>query len=653
MDNLNLDIDTYSDKELERLFSLKSDFSRDQVIKGKKTLLIQLQQQSNLGPELRRNVQMFIDTASQKLAIIADNTKTDDKAGTWAMRHAPLMVDSGNNVVIENPNTIEGRNAKIVDGRMGGTDDTPPGWLNPINIRTLLIGMNVDSRFRPNYYATNASDFTVQLPNVMRKITNMRIATVEIPMTFYGISRARGNATMVITSATTVPFASDGKNIIDNTTSHPVDPGLELYHPAWDNRPPTPPSSRLVWKLDTPVLQMNDSGLALKTGSIITAKQAILQGVKTLSSDITNDVSFDIAGVVIELGWLVILPDGNYEMSWQAGNNAADITLTMNNSFTSALPGFLVVSTGVFWCFAEEIIDPTSSGVVGYAPISGCGIRPYYDLCYNVDRKNGKSIIAIPEQGEGSVTDGSYTSNTAKPLNPVTDDDDCGNASYPGKGAPPGPPSGKNIPPCPWDTNYPNLGQNVVQGLLNLYGPPAHATGITGDANVGNEEQGAFAATGFIVHFVTSPGGNIMLDENIQLFLGWQLGYRAGHYKCDLERVCISEGICLPCGPRYMFLSIDDGLKSSGSNFVAAFAESTLDENVMTRINLSNTLDDVGVYKCASDVGLSNQLNRTREYFGPVDISRLRCRLLDEYGRIIDLNNMDWSMSIVFEKIYD
>ena len=171
--------------------------------------------------------------------------------------------------------------------------------------------------------------------------------------------------------------------------------------------------------------------------------------------------------------------------------------------------------------------------------------------------------------------------------------------------------------------------------------------------NVGKKEDGAFDTTGFIIHFVTSPGGNIMLDENIQLFLGWQLGFRAGHYKCDLERVCVSEGICLPCGPRYMFLSIDDGLKSSGSNFIAAFAESTLDENVMTRINLSNTLDDVGVFKCASDVGLSNQLNRTREYFGPVDISRLRCRLLDEYGRIIDLNNMDWSMSIVFEKIYD
>ena len=652
MDNLNLDIDTYSDKELERLFSLKSDFSRDQVIKGKKTLLVQLQQQTNLGPELRRNVQMFIDTASQKLAIIADNTKTDDKAGTWAMKHAPLIVDSGNNVVIENPNTIAGRDAKITEGRMGGTDETPPGWLNPINIRTLLVGMNVDSRFRPNYYSTNASDFVVQLPNVMRKVTNMRIATVEIPMTFYGISRARGNATMVISSATTLPIEIDNDGKIANIPSSTS----TLYHPAWDTRPSassggTTSGHRLQWNLKTPVLQMNDSGLALQTEPI-TAEQAILQGVTTLDIGGASSGASAVpgsAGVAIELGWLVILPDGNYEMSWQAGNNAADITQTMNNSFTSAFPGFLVISSGIFWCFAEE------EGPGAYAPYAGCGIRPYYDLCYNVDRRNGKSIIAIPERS---------TSSTLRPP-PINPEPLKHCAQPPLPSGPAGsettnncnqnPPStlalpGCSIPPCPWIP--PLQGNDIIQGLANLY---AVSTSPANDkvVNVGDKEDGAFDTTGFIIHFVTSPGGNIMLDENIQLFLGWQLGFRAGHYKCDLERVCVSEGICLPCGPRYMFLSIDDGLKSSGSNFIAAFAESTLDENVMTRINLSNTLDDVGVFKCASDVGLSNQLNRTREYFGPVDISRLRCRLLDEYGRIIDLNNMDWSMSIVFEKIYD
>jgi hypothetical protein len=52
-------------------------------------------------------------------------------------------------------------------------------------------------------------------------------------------------------------------------------------------------------------------------------------------------------------------------------------------------------------------------------------------------------------------------------------------------------------------------------------------------------------------------------------------------------------------------------------------------------------------------VGLDTQLNRAREYFGPVTISKLKFKLLDEYGRIISLNYMDWSLTLVFEKLYD
>ena len=64
-------------------------------------------------------------------------------------------------------------------------------------------------------------------------------------------------------------------------------------------------------------------------------------------------------------------------------------------------------------------------------------------------------------------------------------------------------------------------------------------------------------------------------------------------------------------------------------------------------------MNAVGVYKIASDIGLDNQLNRAREYYGPVNISKLKLKLLLEYGRIINLNNIDWSMSILFEKSYD
>ena len=38
-----------------------------------------------------------------------------------------------------------------------------------------------------------------------------------------------------------------------------------------------------------------------------------------------------------------------------------------------------------------------------------------------------------------------------------------------------------------------------------------------------------------------------------------------------------------------------------------------------------------------------------RQYFGPVDIQKLQIQLLDEYGRILNLNNMDYSFCLTFQ----
>ena len=41
-------------------------------------------------------------------------------------------------------------------------------------------------------------------------------------------------------------------------------------------------------------------------------------------------------------------------------------------------------------------------------------------------------------------------------------------------------------------------------------------------------------------------------------------------------------------------------------------------------------------------------MNLISKYFGPVDIQRLTIQILDEYGRVLDLNNMDWSFVLSF-----
>ena len=150
--------------------------------------------------------------------------------------------------------------------------------------------------------------------------------------------------------------------------------------------------------------------------------------------------------------------------------------------------------------------------------------------------------------------------------------------------------------------------------------------------------------------------GSLAMDINIQFRLGWPLGFRAAEYITGGVAgagAAVSEGICFVTGPRYGFLSIDDHQKNYGNSFLVAYANSVFDKNIISRINLSAIMDDTGVYKSSNDPGLTTAMNRSREYFGPVDIQNLTITLFDEYGRVINLNNMDWSFTLAFEKLYD
>ena len=51
------------------------------------------------------------------------------------------------------------------------------------------------------------------------------------------------------------------------------------------------------------------------------------------------------------------------------------------------------------------------------------------------------------------------------------------------------------------------------------------------------------------------------------------------------------------------------------------------------------------------EAGIALQTNK-REYFGPVNIERLRVRLLDDKGNIVDLNDNDWSFTMIVDQLY-
>jgi len=148
-------------------------------------------------------------------------------------------------------------------------------------------------------------------------------------------------------------------------------------------------------------------------------------------------------------------------------------------------------------------------------------------------------------------------------------------------------------------------------------------------------------------------------NRSIQLNMGWVLGYRKEYYSYDEDYVDISnvsfdkgEGFeaeaCYQnnLGQRYIFLSIDDYNKNFAKSFFSPFEDAVInDNNIFAKIN--NDRDSFNYTN--GDIDFQYR----RQYFGPVDLMKLRIKLLDEYGRVISLNNTDYSFTIKLDQLYN
>jgi hypothetical protein len=439
MNTFDLNIKNYKTRELESMLELSKPYTYSDVIANKNKLKEKVLGETSMNINKKNEIAIFLDNASTKLISSMNESQNDSSSAEAtsfdSMQNTLIQHTGSNNIVIQSPSILAGLRAKGWEGRLSDNSDQPPGFLNPINIRTIKRTVNVDTRFRPNYYNTSSTNFSIQLPLNVNKVVSMRIASIEIPMTYHVVSKHNGNS---------------------------------FFKIDWD---------------------------------------------------------YDAISGLYNYSEVVMIPDGNYEPSWQDATKATDLASTVN-AFMHALP------------------DPSGK---------------LKDLYFNVDRTSGR----------------------------------CGFA---------------------WD-----------------------ATGTTPPET-------------FRVTFGISSDGTTDITTNLQFRLGWLFGFRVSSYEGE---AIVSEGICYMKGPRYAFISINDFQNSSSNYFVSAFASSIMQQDIIARINLTSIQQNQGVYQSGQDDGFSTQINRQRNYFGPVEIQKLEIKLIDEYGRIIDLNNMDWSIALTMECLYD
>jgi hypothetical protein len=127
--------------------------------------------------------------------------------------------------------------------------------------------------------------------------------------------------------------------------------------------------------------------------------------------------------------------------------------------------------------------------------------------------------------------------------------------------------------------------------------------------------------------------------------MGYNLGFLKGSYTGSTTH--IADTIVEPSPIRYVYLAIDDYNNNVNNHFVSVFQESILNANILARISVK------GSYFALLMENDFNIVTEPRRYFGPVDLQRLHIRLLDEHGRVLQMNNANFSFCLNLKTAYD
>jgi len=206
-----------------------------------------------------------------------------------------------------------------------------------------------------------------------------------------------------------------------------------------------------------------------------------------------------------------------------------------------------------------------------------------------------------------------------------------------------------------WEAKYKlpsgNYQSNTVTAALNNFiiddkivfsidtktGRAVISTDISGAGVAGDLDADAT----FDLDFTNTVEPNIPITKN----LGWKLGFRQLKYSGSTSY--ISEAPVDFGGQKVLFFCIDDYRTNVCENVSIVYENSFMNRNIMARIPLRQ-----GKFVVVYDDG-SDNIRKSREYFGPVRIDKLHFTLMDEYGIEIRQGYSDFSFGLEFDILYE
>lgn len=157
----------------------------------------------------------------------------------------------------------------------------------------------------------------------------------------------------------------------------------------------------------------------------------------------------------------------------------------------------------------------------------------------------------------------------------------------------------------------------------------------------------------------TAPNGGLSARESLMSKLGWLLGFRLPSYTIPSSGGTLTgEAIADASGLSYFYLIVDEFKNSNPHSFLGLSRTSQLSsQQILARITVDTSSFNIGIggaeEMCGGVIGYGPQImavgegdnlnSDTRTYGELVDIQKMNVRIVDQFGRIMNFNGLDFS----------
>jgi hypothetical protein len=184
--NFDLNIENYTREELIQMFELPSNFDRN---------IVEIKE-SKLRDSIINNKEIQKDTQINTLSFLVKAKNIILNGNHSSKTGLQQKIEDFYNSSYELKTTkLEDKSEHMVQVRpekpylSSYPSEFFPGVINPIKKRTIRKNLNIDTKFRENYYSNPSTNFNFTLPTTFNDVLQMQLSAIELPTTYFVISK--------------------------------------------------------------------------------------------------------------------------------------------------------------------------------------------------------------------------------------------------------------------------------------------------------------------------------------------------------------------------------------------------------------------------------------------------------------------------------